>query len=287
MTKLNLSSLFTSEVLASSFDLQVNAEAAQGRVHKPFIALLATAYGLELPVSGATVPCLRKINALMAIETTQKLKKGAGSKVAAVAVWQALHALGDVLLAGMGQRKRAELPADFKVNPLPAWACPLAIQAKADKAKADKEAKQAAKDAARLASDLAESEAAGAGDGVESEAAPVTGEAVSAETLTAALAEVPRDLHAEAMQAWLAFAKFLDAGVITAAERDAFTAELEKAVTAPEVIAPEVKAAHKVAQKAAQQVQNAEAKAREAVALASFKSGEAAPVTGESVAEAA
>ena len=232
MTNLNLSALFTNEAVAASFDLQVNTEAAQGRVHKPFIALLATAYGLELPVSGATVPCLRKINALMAIETSQKLKKGTGSKVAAVAVWQALHSLGNALLAGMGQRKRAELPADFKVNALPAWACPVAIQAKADKAKADKEAKQAAKDAARLAADLAESEASGAGDGIDPEAAPVTGEAVSAETLTAALSEVPRDLHAEAMQAWLAFAKFLPAGVLTAAERDAFTAELEKAVTA-------------------------------------------------------
>ena len=232
MTNLTLSALFTSEAIAASFDLQVNAEAAQGRVHKPFIALLATAYGLELPVSGATVPCLKKINALMAIETSQKLKKGTGSKVAAVAVWQALHSLGNALLSGMGQRKRAELPADFKVNALPAWACPVAIQAKADKAKADKEAKQAAKDAARLAADLAESEANGAGDGIESEAAPVTGEAVSAETLTAALAGVPRDLHAEAMQAWLAFAKYLPAGVLTAADRDAFTAELEKAVTA-------------------------------------------------------
>ena len=232
MTKLNLSALFTNEAVAASFDLQVNAEAAQGRVHKPFIALLATAYGLELPVSGATVPCLRKINALLAIETSQKLKKGTGSKVAAVAVWQALHSLGNALLAGMGQRKRAELPADFKVNALPAWACPVAIQAKADKAKADKAAKEAAKDAARLAADLAESEASGAGDGIDPEAAPVTGEAVSAETLTAALSEVPRDLHAEAMQAWLAFAKFLPAGVLTAAERDAFTAELEKAVTA-------------------------------------------------------
>lgn len=267
---LQLSNLFTAEVLAAKFDEQAQEQAAAGRVYAPFVNLLKTAYDLE--ISATTTTALKKVNVLMSIDAAQKLKTGTGSKVGAVMVWQTLHTWAEALLAGMGTRSRAALAADFKINALPAWACPVAIKAKADKAAAARLAKAQAVDALKLAQATAiaaskpENE-----DGVEDESdTPITGEAVSKSQLSDALSGAPRDLHAEALAAWAKFAAFIDAGVLTAAERDDFVDMLSKAVTAPEVVTPAVTATRKRAKRESRTAQAQADRESTAKTLATF-----------------
>lgn len=202
---LALSSLFTADVLASAFDAQCEAQALQGRTFPPLLTVLDGAYGLQVPAATATA--IKYLNGnLFMQESAPKLAKGVGAKAAAVTVTQAMHAYAVALRAGMADPTKAP-----EVAPLPAWADPVAIA----KAKADRKDARAAKANAQASADLSK-----AGD-TEATADDLA--------LAAALSAAPRDIHAEALAAWAAFAPFLAAGAITSAERDSFMAVLSTA----------------------------------------------------------
>ena len=193
---LSLSSLFTSDAIASSFDAQCTIQAAQGRTYPPLLTMLDGAYGLQVPAS--TAAAIKYLNAnLFQQAKLPKLAQGVGSRAAGVVVTQALHAYAVALRAGMADPAKAP-----EVVALPAWADPVAIAA-AKAARADK----------RKAAD-ADADAAADADAVD--------------------IATPKDIAAEALAAWAKFEAYLSFGAITAAQRDAMMETLSKAVTRAE-----------------------------------------------------
>lgn len=196
---LSLASLFTSDIIASTFDAQCEAQALQGRTYPPLLTILDGAYGLQVPAS--TAAAIKWLNAnLFTLPKLPKLAKGVGARAAAVTVAQAIHAYAVTLRAGMADPTKAP-----EVSPLPAWADPVAIA----KVKAARKESRDAKKLDSAAEDSAED---------------------SAEAITLAPA---RDIRAEALAAWAKFAAYLDHPAITAAERDSFGEILAKAVVLP------------------------------------------------------
>lgn len=251
-----LASLFSSDLLQSSFDAQAHEQALTGRTFAPLLTMLDGAYGLSIPAG--TVAALRYLNMnLFGLESAPKLAKGIGAVAATVTVTQALHAYATVLLAGMSAAKRADMERGFDVLALPAWADPVQIA----KAKALKKAKRDAAAAVEAAANGNADEET-AGDGAPSTAAAA-----------------PRVTHADALTAWAQFASFLGAGLLTASERDAFIAQLETAIVAPEAVP--------VADKAEKRARRAKQSAADAVAKAAMLASFNAPVAGEQVAEVA
>ena len=212
---LALASLFSADLIASQFDAQCEAQAAQGRTYGPLLTMLDGGYGLAIPAGTASAIKFLNRN-LFALEKMPKLAEGIGAVAATVTVTQALHAYALALRDGISEAKRAECET---VTALPAWADPVVIA----KAKAERKAKQAAK---KVDADGAKA-AASVVDVVAANIVADNSEAVDSE-------EMARDMHADALAAWAKFEAFLSFGVITASERDSMVAKLEKAATMAE-----------------------------------------------------
>ena len=226
MSKIALASLFSSNFIASQFDAQCEAQAAQGRTYAPLLTMLKDAYGLAIPAG--TVAAIKYLNRkLFAADTMPNLTKGTGAVSATVTVTQALHAYALALRDGVSDAKRAECET---VAALPAWADPVAIAKK----KAERKAKADAKKLDAVAAD-----ATTVADVVAANIAPDNSEAVDSP-------EMARDMHADALAAWAKFEAFLSFGVITAGERDAMLAKLEKAATMAEAAPAKSKRAKSV-----------------------------------------
>ena len=214
MSKIALASLFSANFIASQFDAQCEAQAAQGRTYAPLLTMLKDAYGLAIPAG--TVAAVKYLNRkLFAADTMPNLTKGTGAVSATVTVTQALHAYALALRDGVSDAKRAECET---VAALPAWADPVAIAKK----KAERKAKAEAKKLDAVAADIAP-----VVDVVVANIAPDNSEVVDSE-------DMARDMHADALAAWAKFEAFLSFGVITASERDAMMAKLEKSATMAE-----------------------------------------------------
>lgn len=246
---MSLSSLFTAQVLAASFDEHAESQARAGRVYQPLADMLNVSYGIDLPLS--TLTAIKYINNnLLSLEKPPVLAAGIGAKAAAVTVVQALHGYAVTLLCGMSEAKRAESGA--AVRDLPSWADPVAIAAKKAERKDAKKAKADAEAAAALNAGAEDDEAA---------------------AVSAALLAPLRDIGKDAQSAWNQFAAFLSQGAITAAQRDSFIAALETATVKAED-APKVDKVSKRAKKAATE---ATEKAKTAALLATFKAAKVAP----------
>lgn len=201
---IQLSTLFTSDAIASSFDAQCTIQAAQGRTFPPLLTMLDGAYGLQVPAS--TAMAIKYLNAnLFQQPKLPKLAQGIGSRAAGVVVTQALHAYAQSLRAGMADPAKAP-----EVAALPAWADPVAIAAAKVKRK---EAKVAAK--------------------VDAEAVASATPDTDTDTDTIDIG-TPKDIAAEAMSQWAKFEAYLSFGAITVAQRDAMIDALSKAVTRAE-----------------------------------------------------
>lgn len=214
---LSLASLFSSEVIAAQFDIQCEAQAAQGRTYGPLLTMLDSGYGLEIPAGTAAAIKYLNLN-LFSLPKMPTLAKGIGAQAATVTVTQSLHAYATALRAGVSDAKRAACP---EISPLPLWADPVHIA----KRKAEADAKKKAK-----AADKAAAEAAAAPI-VDAIAAPLAEIVDNSEAVDS---EMARDMHADALAAWAKFEAFLSFGVITAAERDAMAQKLALAVTMAE-----------------------------------------------------
>lgn len=226
MSKIALASLFSSNFIATQFDAQCEAQAAQGRTYAPLLAMLKDAYGLAIPAG--TVAAVKYLNLkLFVADTMPNLTKGTGAVSATVTVTQALHAYALALRDGLSDAKRAECET---VAALPTWADPVAIAKK----KAERKAKADAKKLDAVAADLAP-----VVDVVAANIAPDNSEAVDSP-------EMARDMHADALEAWAKFEAFLSFGVITAKERDSMLAKLEKATTMAEAAPAKPKRAKSV-----------------------------------------
>ena len=214
MSKIALASLFSSNFIATQFDAQCEAQAAQGRTYAPLLTMLKDAYGLTIPAG--TVAAIKYLNRkLFAADTMPNLTKGTGAVSATVTVTQALHSYALALRDGVSDAKRAECEA---VVTLPVWADPVAIAKK----KAERKAKADAKKLDAVAADVTT-----VADVVVANIVADNSEVVDSE-------EMARDLHADALAAWSKFEAFLSFGVITAKERDSMLAKLEKAATMAE-----------------------------------------------------
>lgn len=215
MAKIALASLFSANFIASQFDAQCEAQAAQGRTYAPLLTMLKDAYGLAIPAG--TVAAVKYLNLkLFAADTMPNLTKGTGAVSATVTVTQALHAYALALRDGVSDAKRAECET---VAALPAWADPVAIAKK----KAERKAKAEAKKLDAVAADV-----------VDIVADVVAADIVADNSEVVDSPEMARDLHADALAAWAKFEAFLSFGVITAKERDSMLAKLEKAATMAE-----------------------------------------------------
>lgn len=213
---LALASLFSADLIASQFDAQCEAQAAQGRTYGPLLTMLDGGYGLAIPAG--TVAAIKFLNRnLFTLEKLPKLAKGIGAVAATVTVTQALHAYALALREGVSDAKRAECE---NVVALPSWADAVAIA----KAKAERKVKQAAKSLDAVADVVAADIVADNSEVVDSP-------------------EMARDLHADALAAWAKFEAFLSFGVITASERDAMADKLAKAVTMAEAAPAKAKRA--------------------------------------------
>lgn len=214
---LSLASLFSSEVIAAQFDIQVIEQSAKGRTYGPLLVMLDSAYGLQVPAGTAAAIKYLNFN-LFALAKMPKLAKGIGAVAATVTVTQSLHAYATALRAGLTDASRAACP---EVSPLPLWADPVHIA----KHKAEAEAKKKAKAADKLAAEAA------AAPIVDAIAAPLVDIADNSEAVDS---EMARDMHADALAAWAKFEAFLSFGVITPAERDSMAQKLALAVTMAE-----------------------------------------------------
>ena len=194
------STLFSASVVAASFDVAIERDAANGRVNSEFSAMLLVHYGLELPASPAMA--VKFANEFLILEKAPKLASGPGARAAAPAVAQALRAVAEALHAA---GKAKNLPA---LAVLPAWADPAAIAA-AKAAAAEK----------RKATAAAKTPAAAAPATATAAAAPATAAAApAAAPATAALAD--------SVQAVIAAAR---GGFLTAAQVAALRAALDTA----------------------------------------------------------
>ena len=214
---LSLASLFSSEVVAAQFDIQVIEQSAKGRTYGPLLVMLDSAYGLQVPAGTAAAIKYLNLN-LFSLPKMPTLAKGIGAQAATVTVTQSLHAYATALRAGLTDTSRAACP---EISPLPLWADPVHIA----KRKAEAEAKKKAKAADKFAAEAA------AAPIVNAIAAPLAGIADNSEVVDS---EMARDMHADALAAWAKFEAFLSFGVITAAERDAMAQKLALAVTMAE-----------------------------------------------------
>ena len=115
------STLFSSTVVAASFDAAIERDASNGRVNNEFQSMLSLHYGLELPA--APVQALKLINEFLTQVKAPKLAHGPGARAHGPAVGQALHALGEALHAAGKVKALPVLAA------LPAWADPVAVAA--------------------------------------------------------------------------------------------------------------------------------------------------------------
>ena len=254
---LQLSAMFTGKSLIAGFDAACAKQAAIGKFYEPVLSMLGTAYGLTIP--NGTTAGLKALNLqLFKHEAAPKLTTGTGSRLGAIALTQYLHAYALAVVSGVNPATLAKAaPGAYDVAPLPAWADPLILAAAAKEAeekrlqkKAAKEAEaslQAAKDKAYAdslqsmaidASVAAMTEAREYGADIETakqigieagqKAAKQAAESASVE---AAIAAPMRDMAKDAAAAWAAFAPFLDMGVITVAQRDAWSEALATAKT--------------------------------------------------------
>ena len=214
---LSLASLFSSEVIAAQFDVQVIEQSAKGRTYGPLLVMLDSAYGLQVPAGTAAAIKYLNFN-LFSLPKMPTLAKGIGAQAATVTVTQSLHAYAIALRAGLTDASRAACP---EISPLPLWADPVHIA----KRKAESDAKKKAKAADKLAA------AAAAAPIVDAIAAPIADIVDNSEGLDE---DTARDMHADALAAWAKFEAFLSFGVITAAERDAMAQKLAIAVTMAE-----------------------------------------------------
>ena len=136
----SFSSLFSTSFVAASFDAAIERDAANGRVNAQFSLALANAYGLELPSSPGQA--VKFINELLGLEKAPKLASGPGAKAHAPAVAQALYSLAQALHSA-GKIKGLPILA-----PLPDWANPEKLEAKAKAAAEKRQVTKARKAAA-------------------------------------------------------------------------------------------------------------------------------------------
>ena len=137
MANFNYSGIFSAANLAESFNTAITRDAAHGGIATVFVVALQQQYGFVLPATPRTA--IGIINKWIATEKAPKRADWAHGTPAAIAVAQALHALG-VALHESGKIKNLH-----PLAPLGAWCCPVAIEA----AKAAKEAAKVAKEAAK------------------------------------------------------------------------------------------------------------------------------------------
>ena len=137
MANFDYSGIFSAANIAESFNTAITRDAAHGGIATVFVVALQQQYGFVLPATPRTA--IGIINKWIATEKAPKRADWAHSSSAAIAVAQALHALG-VALHESGKIKNLH-----PLAPLGAWCCPVAIEA----AKAAKEAAKVAKEAAK------------------------------------------------------------------------------------------------------------------------------------------
>ena len=137
MANFNYSGIFSAANLAESFNTAITRDAAHGGIATVFVAALQQQFGFVLPATPRTA--IGTINKWVATEKAPKRADWAHGTPAAIAVAQALHALG-VALHESGKIKNLH-----PLAPLGAWCCPVAIEA----AKAAKELAKAAKELAK------------------------------------------------------------------------------------------------------------------------------------------
>lgn len=203
MSTFNLSSVFTVEVLAGKFESKTIEQAARGSFYPPALSLYNDVFGLKIPCGDKTqnVTIFKYLNSLFTSEKPLKLLKGKGSKVGTVAAIQSLHAYATAVL---GDRKTSI------IEPLAAWACPVAIAAKEAEAKAKRESKKA-------------NAADGLGDG---ETVP---EANKAEGLAA-----EKSKAIDVVSVYNSMVAIAKQGLLTTSQRDELLALLETATTVSE-----------------------------------------------------
>ena len=136
----SFSSLFSTSFVSGAFDEAIERDAQNGRINAMLTNALANAYGLELPSSPGQA--VKTINELLMLPKAPKLASGPGAKAHAPAVAQALHALGAALHSA-GKVKGLPILA-----PLPDWANPEKLEAKAKAAAEKRQVTKARKAAA-------------------------------------------------------------------------------------------------------------------------------------------